>query len=162
MFNKKEFAEYKILNESELKDNSDIVILESVQDQNIHQVPSRQGGGLKEVVLTKTKFLVGVKRDAYIKKIKKKLKVGVKNYVEFDEMKVFVSKVQKDIIGIEEDFKTKATELRLANAKLLYLKSHLGTDVFNNLLANYENAKKGMTRKKAALNVGEAPANARG
>lgn len=143
---KKKYSEYKVISEQELNDNHDVELIETISEQGVHYIPTT-AGPTREHVLTKVRYLVGVKRDKHIADLKKQLRVGVKNYVEYENLKTKNEILKTEVESKDKDIH-RLTEVKDdLSARLTYLRKHLGTDAFGTLMNEFEHEKKAKEKR---------------
>lgn len=152
---KKQHTDIKIIETSEIIDNHDYEIIETIYSDEVKRVP--YGNTFKEYVLRIPKFLVGLKRDDHIKKLKDEVRIGEGNFPEYERVKEEIATKENEIKRVNEDMKPLREEIKDARERLLYLKRHLGSDAFTNLMNQY-----GRTKSKAKEESGKPQAVARG
>ena len=148
------YTDYKVIEIEELEDNHDYEMIETIYVDEIKRTP--MGNSFKEYVLRKPKFLVGLRKEKHIKKLKDELRIGSKNFPEYERMRQLVDTKENEIKKAGDDLTPLKNELKDARERLMTLKRHLGSDHYNNLMNQHD------VKKRQEAQSGTPQATARG
>lgn len=151
IFKSKELGDFSIIkldNDSlqKAQENHEIEIVSQFYKEELVEIPTREG---VRVHIAKVPYaLIGMRSEAVISDLKKRISIGVENYDAYNALKAQVEELKHQNVLLVQDMQPlKDTAIDLQK-RLDYLKIVLGNDAFYNAMNSYESAKK---QKEAQL-----------
>lgn len=130
---------YQVLTKEEFAQAKDVILLEVTHEDSYTLVKTLSTAtGMKDQVLRKPLFIVGKSRDQALIEARMKVDVGEANYQEYYNAVNKVAELENQVVGVKQDMALKDEMMKDLTDRMAFIKSHLGTNSFLNLMSQYD------------------------